>query len=104
MYPNDDIKQRVKEVKAELYRLSKKRPKYREVDMYSLKGEFLQAFPSASAASKQLDIHVSDITRCCNGGDKYGKNRLTAKGNIFLWIGDSISDRLEQIKQKNNEL
>ena len=99
LYPDGDIKQRVKEVKAELYRLSKKRPLYREVDMYSLDGEFLQAYPSASSASRQLNIHVSDITRCCNGGDKYRKNRFTAKGKIFLWVGDSISDRLKQIKQ-----
>ena len=78
LYSDGDIKQRVKEVKAELYRLSKKRPLYREVDMYSLEGEFLQAFPSASSASRQLNIHVSDIARCCNGGDKYSKNRFTA--------------------------
>lgn len=99
MYPDGDIKQRVKDVKAELYRLSKKRPRYREVDVYSLDGEFLYAFPSASAASRQLNTHVSDITRCCNGIDGRGRNALTAKGKIFLWVGDSISNRLEQIKQ-----
>ena len=99
LYPEQDIKQRVKEVKAELYRLSKKRPKYREVDVYTLEGKFIKAYPSASAAGKELSIHVSDITRCCNGGDKWDKNKFTAKGRIFLWVGDSISDRLEQIKQ-----
>lgn len=98
LYAGDDIKQRVKEVKAELYRLSKKRPKYREVDEYSLEGEFIKGYPSASAASKETGIHVSDITRCCNNGDKYNKTRLTTKGRIFLWVGDSISDRLELIK------
>lgn len=98
LFPEDDIKERVKLVKAELYRLSKKRPKYREVDVYSSDGKFIKAYPSASAASRDMNIHVSDITRCCNGGDKYFKNRLTAKGYIFLWVGGSISERLEQIE------
>lgn len=99
LYPEDDIKQRVKEVKAELYRLSQKRPKYREVDVYSLEGKFLKAYPSASAASRDLNIHVSDITRCCNGCDGYGHSKYTSKGRIFLWVGNSISDRLNDIKQ-----
>lgn len=99
LYKDGDIKQRVKEVKAELYKLSKKRPLYREVDEYTLEGEFVKGYPSASAASRELNIHVSDITRCCNGGDKHYLNKYTTKGRIFLWVGDSISDRLEQIKQ-----
>lgn len=101
LYPEDDIKQRVKEVKAELYRLSQKRPKYREVDVYSLNGKFLKAYPSASAASRDLNMHVSDITRCCNGCDGNGHNKYTAKGKIFLWVGDSISDRLNDIKKSS---
>lgn len=99
LYPDGDIKQRVKEVKQELYRLSKKKPKYREVDEYTLDGKFVKGYPSASAAGRELNIHVSDITRCCNGGDKYNRNKFTAKGRIFLWVGDSISDRLEQMKK-----
>lgn len=99
LYKDGDIKQRVKDIKAELYRLSKRRPKYREVDEYTLKGNFVKGYPSASAASRELGVPVSSITRCCNGWDKYNKNHLTCKNKIFLWIGDSISDRLEQIKQ-----
>ena len=100
LYKDDDIKQRVKEVKSELYRLSKKRPKYREVDEYTLEGKFVKGYFSASAASRELGIHVSNITRCCNGTDDKGKRVLTIKGRIFLWVGDSISNRLELIKQK----
>lgn len=100
LFPTQDIKERVKNVKAELYRLSKKRPKYREVDMYSLKGEFLKAFPSASAASREVGIHVSSITRCCKGVDGCNRSYYTIKDKIFLWVGDSISERLEIIKEK----
>lgn len=103
LYPNDNIKERVKLVKAELYKLSQKKPKYREVDEYTLDGVFVKAYPSASAAGRACDIHVSDITRCCNGVGEHGYNRLTTKGKIFLWVGDSISDRLELIKQINKE-
>lgn len=103
LYPGDNIKERVKLVKQELYRLSNKRPKYKPVDVYTLDGKFIKGYPSASAASKDLNIHVSNITRCCSEGDKHGKNKFTAKGYIFLWTGDSISDRLEIIKQLQNK-
>ena len=99
LWPGEDVKPRVKLVKTELYKLSKKRPKYREVDMYDLDGNFIKAYPCASAASRELGIHVSNITRCCNGYDGHKGNVFTARERIFLWIGDSILDRLEAIKQ-----
>lgn len=99
LYPDGNIKQRVAEVKEELYRLSQKRPKYREVDEYTLEGKYVKSYICASAASRELGIHVSCITRCCNGFDKHRGNCYTANGRIFLWVGNSISDRLEIIKQ-----
>jgi len=105
LWPGVDIKPRLEEVKAELYRLSRKRPKYREVDMYDLEGNFIKAYPCASAASRELGIHVSNVTRCCNGYDGHHQgNVFTSGGRIFLWIGDSISDRLEAIKQSKEKL
>lgn len=103
LFPDGDIKQRVKEIKAELYRLSTKRPKYREVDMYDLEGNFIKAYHCANAASRELGIHVSNITRCCNGWDKHRGNTYTTNGRIFLWVGSSISDRLETIKQSKEK-
>lgn len=100
LYKGEDIRQRVKEVKKELYKLSQKKPKYLPVDVFTLDGKFIKGFPSASAASRELNIHVSDITRCCHGTDGYGHARLTAKGKIFLWVGESISERLKLIKEK----
>ena len=102
LYPEGDIKQRVKEVKAELYRLSKKRPRYREVDEYSLEGEIIKAYPSASAAARAYNTYASTITGCCNGNRPDGDIIYTSHGRIFLWVGDSISDRLEQIKTLKN--
>ena len=102
LYPNGDIKQRVIDIKRELYRLSKKRPKYREVDEYSIDGKFIKAYLSASAASKECGIHVSNITRCCKGMDGNGKVRLTAGGKIFLWVGGSISERIDLINSLKN--
>ena len=99
---DDSIKERVKEVKAELYRLSNKKPKYKPVDVYTLDGKFLKGFPSASAASRELKIHVSNITRCCRGHDGNNNNVFTTGGKIFLWLGDSISERLQLIKERNN--
>lgn len=100
LYTDDDsIKDRVKKVKSELYRLSQKRPRYKPVDVYTLDGKFIQGFPSASAASKELGVHVSNITRCCMGSCGI----LTASGKIFLWLGDSISERLQIIKERKND-
>lgn len=100
LFKDDDIKQRVRKVKSELYRLSQKRPKYLPVDVYTLEGEFIKGFPSASAASRKLGIPVSNITRCCYGVDGKGYPKLTANSKIFLWFGDSISERLKLIKEK----
>ena len=93
-YNNKGIKDRVKEIRRLRALELLKRPKCIPVDAYTLEGEFLKAFPSALAASKEYDIYVSDITRCCK------KQRLTANGMIFLYPGASISERLELIKEK----
>lgn len=100
LYEDGDIKKRVSEIKSELYRLSHKRPKYMPVDVYTLKGKFIKGFPSASAASRELKVHVSNIARCCHGTDEKGNPKLTASGKIFLWLGESISERLKLIKEK----
>ena len=100
LFKGDDIKQRVKEVKSELYRLSHKKPRYLPVDVYTLEGKFIKGFPSASAASRELKVHVSNIARCCHGTDEKGNPKLTASGKIFLWLGESISERLKLIKEK----
>jgi hypothetical protein len=70
------------------------------VDVYTLKGKFIKGFPSASAASRELGVPVSNITRCCYGTDGRGNFKLTASGKVFLWLGDSISERLKLIKEK----
>ncbi len=100
LFKGDDIKQRVREVKSELYRLSQKRPKYLPVDVFTLEGKFIKGFPSASAASRELGVPVSNITRCCYGIDGKGYPKLTANSKIFLWFGESISERLKLIKEK----
>ena len=100
LYEDGDIKKRVSEIKSEFYRLSQKRPKYMPVDVYTLKGKFIKGFPSASAASRELKVHVSNIARCCHGTDGKGNPKLTASGKIFLWFGESISERLKLIKEK----
>lgn len=103
LYPEGDIKQRVKDVKAELFKLSKRKPR-RGVDEYSLEGQFIKGFLSASEASRERGIHVSNITRCCYGMGAHKEAFLTAKGRIYLWEGDSISDRLDLINRVNKKL
>ena len=99
-YDNSDIKARVKEIRRKRALKLLKRPKCIPVDAYSIEGEFLKAFPSASAASKEYNIHVSLITRCCKGVDNRQKPNLTCHNMIFLYPGNSISERLELIKEK----
>lgn len=100
LYKDGDIKQRVKEVRKELYRLSKKRPRYMPVDVYTLEGEYLGGYPSATAAAKELNVCVSDVTSCCYGVDGKSYGKLSTGGRIFLWVGDSIKERLKQINNK----
>lgn len=99
VYDNSDIKTRVKEIRRKRALELLKRPKCIPVDAYTIEGEFLKAFPSASAASKEYGIPVPSITRCCKG-KRPGCLQLYTNGMIFLYPGDSISDRLELIKER----
>lgn len=101
---NKNIKERVKIVNKELAELKRKRVKYREVDEYTLDGKFVKAFPSASAVAREYGYSVPSITQCCKGlNTRTGSSIFTTYGKIFLWVGDSISDRLKQIEEYNNE-
>lgn len=100
LYSDKDIKERVGKVREELKRLSNKTLRCREVDEYSLEGTFIRAYPSVSAAARAYNVQPSTIYRCCNGIDSKGFKKYTCKQRIFLWVGDSISNRLNQIKAK----
>ena len=103
-YPNEDIKPRVKKIKQKLYALKNKKPKCRPVDVYTLDGSFIESFPSASAAARKYNVNVSTITRCCYNKGAHSRQSLTAKNKIFLFVGDSITDRLELIEQFKNKI
>lgn len=49
------------------------------VFQYDKKGNFINKYPSASEAARQVNGRLSHITECCNGKPK----RLTHKG--FIW-------------------
>ena len=99
-YDNSDIKARVKEIRRLRALELLKRPKCTPVDAYTIEGEFLKAFPSASTASKEYGFPVSTITRCCKGINDKQRPTLSCHNMIFLYPGSSISERLEQIKEK----
>ena len=41
------------------------------VERYSKSGEYIDEFPSAIEASRQLNLNVSGIISCCNKDEKY---------------------------------
>lgn len=111
LYTNDgSIKDRVKKVKRILWELSQKRHREIEVNAYTINGEFIRGFISASAAARHFNIPVSSISRCCKGLPIKVKNRsnphhsLYTHNMIFLKVGDSISNRLEEIKQHKDDI
>ena len=97
LYYGGNIKERMPAVKEALYIEQTRRKRCRPVDEYTLDGQYVKGFPSASAASREYNIHVSEITRCCHGVDGDGATKLTAHGKVFLFAGGSISERLESI-------
>lgn len=100
VYSNSDIKARVKEIRRLRALELLKRTKCTPVDAYTIDGEFLKAFPSASTASKEYGFPVSTITRCCKDINDKQRPTLSCHNMIFLYPGSSISERLELIKQR----
>ena len=74
-----------------------KRTRNRPVDVYTLEGKYLGGYPTCSEASKATGIHVSCVCRCCKG------EYLSIKGKIFLYTGNSISERIELINSLKEE-
>ena len=56
-------------------RIGQKRP----VLQYSLDGEFIKRYDSASSAAKELNISFSSVQLCCNGHNK------TSHGFVFMY-------------------
>jgi hypothetical protein len=97
LYYGDDIKKRLPLVKEKLFLESQRRKQCRPVDEYNLEGEFIKGYVSGSEASRLTGIHTSAILRCCHG------EYLSTHGKIFLFPGDSISERLDFIKSQQNK-
>ena len=97
LHHGDDIKLRLPLVKERLFIESQRRKKCKPVDEYNLNGEFIKAYSSGSEASRLTGIHTSAILRCCHG------EYLSTRGKIFLFPGDSISERLSFIKSQQNK-
>jgi len=66
----------------------------KSIDMYSLKGTPNGHFRNASDVAERFNISALSVIDSCLGVTKQ------CKGNIFLFSGDSIKERLKQIKQK----
>ena len=102
LFKDASIEERLQLIKDNAYKLylpetfgSKARP----IDEYDLQGEFIKTWPSAESAARFYGIkECSQVYNCCKGIAPDGKNCYTAKGRIFLYTGDSISERLKLIE------
>lgn len=54
--------------------------KKKRVAQYTLKGEYIQTFPSISAAAKEINSNTSNISGVCTG------RRKSCKGYIWKYI------------------
>lgn len=69
---------------------------YNPVNEYTLEGVYIKTWKSPAVAARAYGITSGQVNTCCKGVplfmEKYGK--------IFLYKGDSIDERLEDIKQQ----
>ena len=69
---------------------------YNPVNEYTLEGVYVKTWKSPAIAGKAYGLSQGVVSKCCNGYllciEKYGK--------IFLYKGDNIDKRLEDIKQQ----
>lgn len=91
LYKGNNIKERLKEIKKKGI-VNKRRGI--PVEVYSLNGKFLSCHVSMAKAAGKYNTHCSLIKACCD------KKRLCIGDRIFLFFGDSIKERLKEIKRK----
>ena len=91
LFHDEDIRERLSVVKEYLHQQSLRKVRERPVDEYTLEGKYTKGYNSLTQAAKSTGIDVSKICRCCKG------NRYTAGSRIFLYTGDSISERIDLI-------
>ena len=65
---------------------NKKRTKNRPVVQLSLTGEYIDTWKTASEASKNLNIEITSIRKCCN----VDNSRKTAGGYMWMWEEDYL--------------
>lgn len=70
---------------------------YVSVDEYTTDGLYIKTWEKVSLASQKYNIPTTNISKCCKGSIK------TICGRIFLKHGDSIQDRLEQLKNRKHK-
>ena len=90
----DDIKTRLELIKQRNYNANMDR----SIDMYSLGGKSNGHFRNAAEAADRFHISILSVLDCCLGVT------TRCKGNIFLFSGDNIKERLKLIKEKEKNV
>ena len=65
------------------------------INVYDLQGTYLITYPSAKIASQELGVNNGDIISCCKGVKSNGKPRYQAKGYVFRYATNNLSDFID---------
>jgi hypothetical protein len=91
---DDDIKTRLELIKQRNYNANMDR----SIDMYSLGGKPNGHFRNAAEVADRFHISVLSVLDCCLGVT------TRCKGNIFLFSGNNVKERLKLIKEKEKNV
>lgn len=69
----------------------------KSISQYNIRGVLLREWESISDAQRALDIPSTNISKCCKG------TTLTLNGYIFLYSGESISERLNMMQLRKHK-
>lgn len=69
----------------------------KSISQYNIRGVLLREWESISDAQRALDIPSTNISKCCKG------TILTLNGYIFLYSGESISERLNMMQLRKHK-
>ena len=70
---------------------------YEKVNQYDIFGNFIRSWDAISDIERSLGFATTNISKCCKGLIK------TSNGYIFLYEGDSIQQRLIELKGRKHK-
>lgn len=96
MVKSDEYRQKLRDAQKDKPQLNRK-DLSQPVHQYTPDWKYVNTYPSAKEAARQLGVGQCNISRCCNGGFNYKGKWINIKQAYgFIWTKELIQQELER--------